>query len=374
MKIAILNAEAGGNKGAEAMLEILIVNLLKNLDNPVLYLEVGGKLDYYTEVFLKKFADHNIKILRFTPKIIMKPYNIDLSIIDYAIDIGGINFHNNLGYRALVRSYIRYRGFITNKTKLIFFTQDFGPVNNYFTKVIGSHILQKAVQIFPRSEKSYNELISTFNINKDVINGPYPDSTLVFNSNENNERFNLSDNYIVLSPSSIMYSKHGQKYIDYFISLANLYKENYEIVLLVHNFTYNGNAFTDSKVCQQILDSCPYGILIDENVSTSILKEILKKSVFTISSRYHVVVGSISQNVPTLAIGWNPKYLSFLKLYDKENWNLEFSDSIALKSKDIIHDGFLDSVSELDIKNKVLKKEVYKSFINLLEVIKIETN
>ena len=68
MNIAILNAEAGGNKGAEAMLEVLIIKLLNKYPSVILYLEVSGKEKYYNEIFLKRFQNKNIKILLFTPK------------------------------------------------------------------------------------------------------------------------------------------------------------------------------------------------------------------------------------------------------------------------------------------------------------------
>ena len=57
MNIAILNAEAGGNKGAEAMLEVLIIKLLNKYPSVILYLEVSGKEKYYNEIFLKRFQN-----------------------------------------------------------------------------------------------------------------------------------------------------------------------------------------------------------------------------------------------------------------------------------------------------------------------------
>ena len=372
MNIAILNAEAGGNKGAEAMLEVLIIKLLNKYPSVILYLEVSGKEKYYNEIFLKRFQNKNIKILLFTPKKIFNPYSLDIKLIDCAIDIGGINFHGGFN-RGTFRNLIRIFPFIKRKKKLIFFTQDIGPSEKKINTIIGKFILSKSSGVFTRSETSFNQVINHFKIDKSKVLGPFPDSTLLYKPSDVYDG-NLSDNYLVLSPSAIMFAKHGSKYIDLFVKINNRLKDKYQIVILVHNFTLNFNN-SDKEVCLNLHKLCPSSILIDKNISTGKLKNILSNSRFSISSRYHVVVGSISQDIPSIAIGWNPKYESFLKLYDKISWNIDFSNSAFKQINSLLeNDDFISSKNKFKKRNDVLKDKVLESFNLLFNQIQSDLN
>ena len=356
MNIAIINAEAGGNKGAEAMLEILILKLSESKKDITLFLEISSKESYYVDVFLKRFPQIKIVLLRFSPKNIFNPYDQDLKLIDIAIDIGGINFHDNISLKGNIRNCLRFGSFLLNKTKLIFFTQDTGPVKKPINKFIAKYILSKSIAIFSRSLISYTELSENIKIDKRKIFGPYPDSTLAFKANDEiPKEIRVKDNYIVLCPSSIMFHKYGDNYNNLFVDLYNKYKGDYEILILVHNFTDNFDS-SDSKVSALIKKSCPGAILINNNISAGQLKVLLKKASFAVTSRYHVLVGSVSQNIPSIALGWNPKYLSFLKLYDKQSWNVEFNE----KSFEII----TNQISEMDIDSEM--KSLSSSNVSLI--------
>lgn len=361
MNILILNAEAGGNKGAEAMLEILITKLLEEMPDVNLFLEVGQRKKYYTDVFLKRFNARKIQLLKFSPKKIFTPYGKDTDIIDIAIDIGGINFHDNGLFKDGLRNLIRFKPFLKNKKKLIFFTQDIGPSKKWYNIMIGKYILSKAAVIFSRSENSYTEIINTFKIDKQKVFGPFPDSTLLYRPTDT-YKGKVNGNHIVLSPSSIMYTKYGEEYLNLFIKLYQRLKDRYQVVILVHNFTLNFNS-SDQRVCAKLHDLCPTSLLINENISASKLKNILSTAKFSISSRYHVVVGSVSQNTPSIAIGWNPKYESFLKLYNKNHWNINFGTNAFKEIDNLIEDkDFSTPKNDLSKSNNVLKEEVLKSF------------
>jgi polysaccharide pyruvyl transferase WcaK-like protein len=367
MNIAILNAEAGGNKGAEAMLEVLIIKLLNKYPDVTLYLEVSSKEKYYRDIFLKKFQNKNIKILLFTPKNILKPYNLDIKCIDCAIDIGGINFHGGLN-RGSFRNLARFFPFINNKIKLLFFTQDIGPSEKKLNTKMGRYILSKSNGIFTRSETSFNQVINNFKIDREKVFGPFPDSTLLYKTSDVYDG-KLKENYIVLTPSAIMFTRHGIDYIKLFVKLYELLKDKYQVVILVHNFTSNFNN-SDLDICSKLHNLCPTSVLINENISTGKLKNILGNSKFSISSRYHVIVGSISQDIPSIAIGWNPKYESFLKLYNKKYWNIDFGSNSFKEIKNLLENKeFTSGINDLAVFNQTLKQNVSESFNQLFSNI-----
>lgn len=369
MKIAILNAEAGGNKGAEAMLEVLILELSKRIPEAELFLEYSSKLDYYKNIFLPRFDNNKVTLMRFTPKNFFNPFDIDIDQIDFAIDIGGISFHDG-SIRASIRNFIRFLPFVKSRGKLIFFTQDFGPSRKLLNKFLAKIVLSRSLGIFTRSHISKQEVIKNFKIKPVKVFGPFPDSTLIFQPKiQENIDFGIDNQYVVFSPSAIMYSKYGKDYIDFFVELYKNLSKRYTILLLVHNFTLNDQN-SDNEVCLMLKELCLQALLFNENVSTSFFKNILKKARFSVSSRYHVVVGSVSQNIPSLAIGWNPKYESFLNLYNKTNWNLKFNANLLNECMECIN--LIESnvhFEEIELKNKELKKLVNDSFENLQKLI-----
>lgn len=369
MNIAIISAEAGGNKGAEAMLEVLLYELLKEFPQADIFLEFTNNQDYYENTFLKGFPNSRVSLLPFRPKNFIFPYSNMSYGIDIAIDIGGINFAGNSNVGVL-RSFFRYFPFLIKRKKLIFFTQDLGPAKNTATKILGSLVLKYSTAHFSRSLQSYNQAHKVFKLTESKMYGPYPDSTLLFSPNPDIELLKIGKEYVIFSPSAIMFKKHGQKYLDFFLDLYIKLKYKYTVVILVHNFTKNFSN-TDEQVCGELKKVCEDAIMVNRNAPSSILKRFIGGAKFTISSRYHVVVGSISQNVPSIAIGWNPKYLSYLKLYNREDWNFDFEKvNVEDLYNFISSDNFVNSKDELNAINLELKKQVRESFVKLFQLIR----
>jgi len=372
MKILILNAEAGGNKGAEAMLETLILKLSENFTKKItLVLEVASNFSYYENIFLKRFNNENVsfELISFKPKKLLFPYGNGLDGISVAVDIGGINFHDG-SKKAHLRNLVRFRPIIKRNIKLIFFTQDIGPSSQLFTKIIGSYILKKAIAVFTRSQKSYDSATNYFKVDKDKVLGPFPDATFLYSPNDNSVFEAKTTNYIVLSPSAIMYVKHGEEYLNLFVNLYKELSKEYEVIGLVHNFTKNDGS-SDAFVLKEINNRLEGDMnIINENVSTGELKAFLNNSKFIISSRYHVVVGAVTKNVPGIAIGWNPKYESFLGLYNKTEWNIDFNSTSFEKILFQLNNSlFKESGQFLKERNKELKKDVQSSYDKLFKLI-----
>ena len=374
MKILIINAEAGGNKGAEAMLETVIKQIISKNKEVHIYAEVTNKESnkYYEEYFLNKFKEFNVFKIQFNAKRFLMPYGNDVPFFDKVIDIGGINFHGS-SKRSLLRSFIRYRNFIFSKSDLVFFTQDSGPTNDILIKFFGKICYNNSISVFARSKFSKNELLNTFKVNSNMILGPFPDSTLLYEPTPLDFGANNFTNspYVVISPSAIMFNKYGDLYISLFVKLISNLITKFQIVLLVNNFTKNGNS-SDIEVARKLKSKFPDSILLDKSIPASELKFVLKNSSFCVTSRYHVLVGSISSNVPAIAVGWNPKYESFLSLYNKRNWSVDFSDNSFNEISNIISSfNEIDNKLELKDKNNILKNDVNLSFSKLFELLEL---
>jgi polysaccharide pyruvyl transferase WcaK-like protein len=360
--IFIVGAHPGGNKGAEAMLEVVLGKLSINLapnEQVNIFVESLGSEDAYS-IFKRRCGMH-FEYFKFTPKNLLFPYDVVVNKGDVVIDIGGINYHDR-SLRANIRSLVRHAFFIIRGAKLVFFTQDHGPCHRISSKIISRFVYSHASQVFMRSELSFkylSDLCASVN-----IQGVFPDCTLLLEKSTPSIKLKNED-YVVLAPSSIMFNQYGERYLDAFVSLAEKLSKNYTPVIVVHNFTKNG-ASSDLTLCRKLYDlTANYGaVLLDEELPPSEYKGIFAGAKFSISSRYHVVVGSFSVGTPSFAIGWSHKYEEFLSLYDKTTLNLKFDDDLVNKLikqlKSVENEKFYSS--EINCKNIELKSKAEESF------------
>jgi colanic acid/amylovoran biosynthesis protein len=168
-----------------------------------------------------------------------------------------------------------------------------------------------------------------------------------------------------------MYNTYGELYIEQLIHSVKLCEiHNITPVFLVHNFTSNDSS-SDKLVTNKLYELCKKsgveGFLIEDEYSPAELKQVLKNALFSITSRYHVVVGSFSCNTPSIAIGWSHKYEEFMRLYDLEHLNLYFNDKLAneiFKHVSSLIDSDFHTLL-LKSKNSHLKSKVSNSFCEL---------
>ena len=371
--IIILNAQPGGNKGAEAMLETVISNINKQFGKTCkIFIEKLDDSPAYSD--FKERLPFGVDFINFSPKKLLKPYDVDISYGDVVVDIGGINYHDR-SLKANVRNLVRHFYFLRKKAQLIFFTQDFGPAQKISTKIIAKFVYSRSKAVFMRSEQSKVFLEDLLGNNSRVkICGAFPDCTFMLESDGNLESDKLPSNYFVLAPSAIMYNQYGEDYIKLFVKLSTKFAKSFYPVILLHNFTKNGES-SDHFVCTQLYRDLEKNnvasTLIVEEKTPSELKAILKGSQFSISSRYHVVVGSMSSGVPSIALGWSHKYLEFLNLYSMRQLNVEYGEesyfTVVSEFGDVSN--LNDLKLTIEATNLKLKRKVAASFEELFVML-----
>ena len=378
--IAIANASFGGNKGAEAMLVTLILELHKQLPNACFIVEKPPTAsESIYEQRRSEFGKKGIHIkwISMLPKksifhIMFGKISLENEIPDVLIDIGGLNFHDkSIGGSA--RVFLKYLPLLFKSIPIVFFTQDMGPMRRYSTRLVSSILLNKANAIFLRSNTSVAEVRRFFAKHDEKVFGPFPDSTIIMNP-ENKKCPGLTTNeerpIIVLSPSIILYEAYRQEYLDIIFGIIKRYQSTHQILVIVHTF-YQESQMGDKHVASLIADHYPSICVIDENIDTEVLKAVIGMAEWVISSRYHVLVAALSQGVPALALGWNPKYESLMELYDVSECNFDIG---KMKSSDHIscfmqNSDRLDLVNRIDAANRSAKQKVLASFKKLEDVI-----
>jgi len=364
--IYIVGAQPGGNKGAEAMLEVVLNALSRKAtsEQASVFVEALGSGPAYDA--LKERSGVNFEYFQFSPKKLLWPYDVNVEKGDVVIDIGGINYHDR-SFRANVRSLVRHAFFIFRGVKLVFFTQDHGPCKQFFSRVIAKFVYAHAHKVFMRSEVSQGflrELSPQVN-----IPGVYPDCTLLLEQSKGTIDL-PADDYFILAPSAVMFHQYGKEYLDVFVELIKKLSEKYKPVIVVHNFTQNEDS-SDLVLCREVYrQTVKYNsVLIEEDLPPSNFKELFAGAKFSISSRYHVIVGSFSVNTPSFAVGWNHKYEEFLALYDMRFLNLKFNDALVINILDGLTrlENELFYLKEVSDRNSTLKPRVEASLEAMLE-------
>lgn len=70
----------------------------------------------------------------------------------------------------------------------------------------------------------------------------------------------------------------------------------------------------DRKIADRLCAKQP-GLEIITNSDPFVLKQIIGSAALLVGSRFHALVGALSQGVPIIAVGWSPKYRALLEEY-----------------------------------------------------------
>lgn len=241
---------------------------------------------------------------------------------------------------ALVAERRRKRGI-----PMVFLPQAFGPFENGPQRKWSQRLLSRANLVFARDEVSLEHvrtLDSSINVRLS------PDFTIGLKAPQS-EHF--SGEYAALVPNvkMVTHTKLGlEDYARTFIQAGQTLRSlGIEPVIVVHEFNDNGLARQISRGlnCETFRHENPLA-----------LKGVLGGASVAIASRFHAIVGALSQGTPVLAFGWSHKYEQLLADYGVSRWLYTPEEDIsAAVERLVLDDDGLSSVkakqSELIIKN-----------------------
>lgn len=372
-KIFITGAHLGGNKGAEAMLEVLLDELItKSKINEVydIYVERLANIshDYYSK-FSQRY-NNLICYFTFNPKNIFKPYSCVLSSNDIMIDIGGISYTSSSSFKDNLRNFIRHSFFIFGRSRTILFTQDYGPVNG-LKLIFPRLIMSRCNYIFVRSNTSYKNLMELkCKLN---IKGIFPDFTIKLKPTRET---NFATPYFVVVPSAILFNRHGVKYLKLLEEFIKVIPKKYSVIIMSHNFSKNGET-SDVEICSVLHNQVKVFRdveLVDNPYTADVFKGILSDASGIITSRYHAAVAGLTSGVPVLTIGWNSKYYELMKLYGINQFAIspeqafDFADGINIYAEYQLKK-LIEAKIDFDSINERIMQEVECSFQLLKEIL-----
>lgn len=335
------------NKGAELMLATICGRLRQSFGERVRFVVrpvFARKIDSYDiarmhGLYQKAALDARGKDLSFIinsiPKYFRRPFGIvresECSIL---LDASGFHLSSQWGKVPFLKTQKIVRRYKARGGVVIFMPQAFGPFEGSEIQRLAKDILNSADYIFARDGESYSA-ISSLNVDQKRV-GICPDMTIGYG------KMDMAKN---TSGSGLVYIVPNLRVVD---SGREISREDYEKTLLkivnrlnaegrkVRFMLHEGGGDLEIIHClnKKLETDCETVVAH----SAEILKGYIAKADFVVASRFHALVGALSQNVPVLSLGWSHKYRELLRDYSIEDFNVPpmYSDNMSEKLNRLI--------------------------------------
>lgn len=254
--------------------------------------------------------------------------------------------------------------------KLIKLTQDMGPFLRSANRRNATRVLSKADLIFARGI-IVKELLNEIGISKQVY--VRPDSAFLMDASDTVRLQSMLDehNLKIRGFVGVSCSRQvdvrsgggpaGEQYSEYLKALAECIThittiQNVPVLLIPNELSATGNGYDDLKVARKLhrlLNNDPRVRIWEKDVDAFDLKALISSALYTITSRYHSVVASLSTATPTLVIGWGFKYDQLMGLVNAPHFLI---NHINISSGELIHaaDRLLEGNDEIRRKLEII--------------------
>ena len=228
--------------------------------------------------------------------------------IEAIIDASGFAFGDQLGAARVQQFAIDTKRWKKQGKKIVLMPQALGPFTNTAVRDAFEAVLRNVDLTFAREEVSFgyaSELIppgGKLGQSPDFTNLLMPIST------------SGGDIHALIVPNHQMIAKtdsaQSKAYVPFLARLlATLRERGLSTAVLLHDDRI------DAKLVQPLRDEAESPVHVIEESDPLKLKYLLGRAQLVVGSRFHALCGSLSQGIPTIAVGWSHKYEMLLKDY-----------------------------------------------------------
>lgn len=398
MKILITGASLTGNKGASAMC-ISVINALRanygskvevgllspkpDLDEPMSK-DLNIKLYRYGGILRKSIPNYFLVSIFKKRFIENDPVYDGYLWADLIVDIHGINFSDSdtLTSTAIIPSAQIFLAYLLS-TPLVKFTQTFGPMDRLGIRIMAKIFLPLVANIFPREISAYKNLDSLHlkNLEKDYVDSAF----LLTSKLPKILAGNIPESKgkrIAFIPNAILLSK-SKNYIKVCKTLiSQIIDQGHTPVIIMHysrpttdETLLNESSNNDYQLIQDLVVDFNNLEMYIEEYSSSELKGIIGTCNLAVPSRYHALVASISQSIPSFCVGWAGKYEGLLDKVGMSDFSFT-ADGEGYFDVENISENFLiflkkysNDLNKIDSNTLELHRECSDSYERLFEII-----
>ncbi len=328
MKYFLLPTAGYSNKGDSLMIEGVLdrikeYNNNSNVSIPIFYKFPKNKYSLSTvscahkhrnnwKHFIYRSVGNTVNsLLYILPKNLRKKFKlVRVKDIDVVLDTSGFYLGDQWPNKHMLKMVDSYKKYKKHGAKIILMPKAFGPINKEGTIALAKGLFSIADVIYARDKFSLSEL-EKHGIKGDKIKlCPDYSSVVKPQKDSNQEKYKgmvcLIPNFRFIDKSNIT----SDYYINSFVKIINNLRERgLESYFVIHSMIY------DVDIAHKVNDQLDTKVDIIEEPDPKKLKGYIGQALFSISSRYHGIMNSLSQNVPSIGTSWNHKYVELYKEY-----------------------------------------------------------
>ena len=287
---------------------------------------------------------------------------VPLQSITGVLDASGFAYSDSFPLTRISTEAAFSRIWETQNAPLIMLPQAFGPFEQPEKRRQTRELLSRASMIFARDAVSETHL-ETLDLDTPIVRSPdftiglpplavrppFPENTAL-----------LVPNSKLISQGVFTAAEYSRLMVQYGHSLSRL---GLHVRVLVHEEH-------DSTLGMELGKELNVAVISDPR--PRILKAYLGASVLVVSSRYHAAVGALSQEVPTIALGWSHKYLELMQDFGVPSWCAETNSTPEALVRQVINDG--KSRKQLSDRKRSLLKDVESMWQTTRNILKRKVN
>jgi colanic acid/amylovoran biosynthesis protein len=339
----------------------------------------------------KRAKQYRLKIFNytFTVKRNLKPViNLlsELRNTDVVVDLSGFVFSDKIKKTGILIRALTILICKIARKPFILYSQSLGPFNRRFTRIACKICLQRAKFICVRGEVSKKYLNDLGMKNNIRI---YADSAFLLepaSQKRLDEILQLEKipktkrKRIGIAVNGRIYERTlglgtDNHYVELIAKLSDFLIENMDAEIVFIPYEIKAKGYDDRSIAKMIYKKIKAKTrvhLINNEYDPHELKALKQTLELFIGSRFHSIIASTSMAVPTIAIGWGPKYFEIMQTLGQEEYvvnhnNTSLSHLINLVNR--VWDRKLVIKEELHNKMKSIKKSAIENAKLVTEVI-----
>lgn len=303
------------NKGAHLMLQAVCERLADRFElttpPPITDYAVRSRLGLRQTLYYPTFPRLSSLVGNAAPAIVRTAYGLTADReIGGVVDASGFHYTDQFDPSLARREALVGRGWARRGVPKVMLPQAFGPFENAPTRRWSREVLEQASLVYVRDRVS-EDYVRQLAVGTTTLRSP--DFTIAVKVPTIGP---ISDRpFLALVPNTKLFTHGGldrHRYLDLLAGFSESAKAHGLVsVVVVHEVN-------DRGVAAELADRIDAPLFTDRD--PRVLKAALGQASVAVASRFHAVVGCLSQCVPTMALGWSHKYRELLDDFGVADW------------------------------------------------------
>jgi len=282
--------------------------------------EVRSRLGLWQSLQVNRYPRASMALGNALPRALRKRYGLSASHdVRGVVDASGFAYSDAFQLRSIQTEAAYSEVWSKRHLPKVMLPQAFGPFNDQDKARFSSIVLDQAGLVFARDDTSLSYLED---LKLSTIVKRAPDFTIPLSPPQIDRV--MPGPFVAIVPNSKIVAKQvagTSEYVSRLVEYGNACRSHgVDALVVVHE---SGDLELGTEIGRRLVAD----VFTHEN--PMILKAVIGQSELVVSSRFHAIVGGLSQGVPTLALGWSHKYRELLKDFGVENWLVTMDEDPA---------------------------------------------